>query len=115
MSEIQDKIVAKSRGESGKGIARKLRAEGRAPAVVYGPDMEPKHLSVDATDLVRTRREFGSTHVYNVEVINNFIWFCLTDHNSVNQIKILDFNGSEVQSYDVEIAPGDIATWQKTH
>lgn len=68
MSEIQDKIVAKSRGESGKGVARKLRAEGRAPAVVYGPDMEPKHLSVNAAELVRTRREFGSTHVYSVEV-----------------------------------------------
>ena len=58
---------------------------------------------------------YNPSHVYNVEVINNFIWFCLTDHASVNQIKILDFNGAEIRSYDVGIAPGDIVTWQKTY
>ena len=68
MSEIQDKIVAAVRTESGKGVARKLRAQGLAPAVVYGPGMEPKHLSVDAAELVRVRRAFGSTHVYDVAV-----------------------------------------------
>ena len=68
MSEIQDRVVAKPRTETGKGAARKLRADGFAPAVMYGPGMEPQHLSVESEELVRVRRQFGRTHVYDVAV-----------------------------------------------
>ena len=68
MSEIQDMIVAKSRTGTGKGVARKLRADGFAPAVMYGPAMKPQNLSVVSEDLVRVRRQFGRTHVYDVAV-----------------------------------------------
>ena len=68
MSEIQDMIVAKSRTGTGKGVARKLRADGFAPAVMYGPKMKPQNLSVESEELVRVRRQFGRTHVYDVAV-----------------------------------------------
>lgn len=47
----QVKIVAESRSEAGKGPARRLRAEGRVPAVVYGSRVSPAKLHVDALDL----------------------------------------------------------------
>jgi large subunit ribosomal protein L25 len=50
MSEY--KLAAEKRSEAGKGAARRLRATGRVPAVLYGHGTKPKHLSVDA-------RQFG--------------------------------------------------------
>jgi len=45
------KLVAERREGTGKGVARKLRAAGRVPAVVYGQGMESAALSVDAKEL----------------------------------------------------------------
>jgi large subunit ribosomal protein L25 len=42
-----NKIAAESRSESGKGIARRLRASGRIPAVAYGKGVGPLALIVD--------------------------------------------------------------------
>jgi len=50
MSEY--KLAAENRSEAGKGAARRLRASGRVPAVLYGHGSKPEHLSVDA-------RQFG--------------------------------------------------------
>jgi large subunit ribosomal protein L25 len=46
-------LAAESRTETGKGVARKLRAAGRVPAVVYGHNREAQSLSVDARELER--------------------------------------------------------------
>ena len=46
-------LAAELRGETGKGSARKLRAEGRVPAVIYGHNREPQGLSVNARELNR--------------------------------------------------------------
>lgn len=40
-------LKATPREETGKEFARKLRAEGRIPAVMYGKDMEARGLSLD--------------------------------------------------------------------
>ena len=50
MSEY--KLAAENRSDTGKGAARRLRASGRVPAVLYGHGSKPEHLSVDA-------RQFG--------------------------------------------------------
>jgi large subunit ribosomal protein L25 len=50
MSEY--KLAAENRSDAGKGAARRLRASGRVPAVLYGHGAKPEHLSVDA-------RQFG--------------------------------------------------------
>ena len=44
-------LSAESRSEKGKGVARKLRAAGRVPAVVYGHAREPQSLSLNTRDL----------------------------------------------------------------
>lgn len=54
MAEL--KINAELRQDSGKGAARRVRAAGKVPAVVYGRGMEPLSITVD-------RREFiGALH-----------------------------------------------------
>ncbi len=43
-------LTAKRRSETGKGAARKIRAMGKVPAVIYGKDQEPIALTVDAKE-----------------------------------------------------------------
>lgn len=40
-------LSASSRADTGKGVARKLRAAGRIPGVIYGHAREPRSLSLD--------------------------------------------------------------------
>jgi len=44
-------LSAEVRNDRGKGVARKLRAAGRVPGVVYGHGREPQSLSLVARDL----------------------------------------------------------------
>jgi large subunit ribosomal protein L25 len=44
-------LSAEVRNDHGKGVARKLRAAGRVPGVVYGHGREPQSLSLVARDL----------------------------------------------------------------
>jgi large subunit ribosomal protein L25 len=46
-------LAAELRTETGKGAARKLRATGRVPAVIYGHNREAQGLSVNARELNR--------------------------------------------------------------
>lgn len=48
---MAEQLVAEKREGTGKGVARKLRAAGRVPAVLYGAGLESEALSVDARDL----------------------------------------------------------------
>jgi large subunit ribosomal protein L25 len=43
-----NKVVADARETFGKGAARKLRAAGKIPAVLYGHGTDPKHLTLPA-------------------------------------------------------------------
>ncbi|HNQ02822.1 MAG: 50S ribosomal protein L25 [Syntrophobacterales bacterium] len=55
-------LQASIRTESGKGPARRLRAEGLVPAVLYGSGAESILLTVNAADLIRIiRAEKGET------------------------------------------------------
>jgi large subunit ribosomal protein L25 len=59
----EQKLVAEKREESGKGVARKLRAAGRVPAVLYGHGMEPIALSVDSRELIHVFHTGAGTNV----------------------------------------------------
>jgi large subunit ribosomal protein L25 len=58
-------LSAETRSDRGKGVARKLRAAGRVPAVVYGHAREPQSLSLVARDLEKLLSQIaaGSTVV----------------------------------------------------
>ena len=43
-----NKLVAEIRDQFGKGAARKIRATGKIPAVIYGHGTEPQHVTLPA-------------------------------------------------------------------
>jgi large subunit ribosomal protein L25 len=45
-------LIAETRNDSGKGVARKLRAVGRIPAILYGKTNEPETISLDGKELM---------------------------------------------------------------
>lgn len=46
-------LSASARENGGKGVARKLRSEGRIPAIIYGHGREPLSLSINGRELDR--------------------------------------------------------------
>ncbi len=46
MAEVDNKVVADLRTEFGKGFARRLRAAGKIPAVIYGHGHEVRHVAL---------------------------------------------------------------------
>lgn len=58
----QAKLAAETRQDKGKGVARKLRAAGRVPAVMYGHGETTRSLSLDAHELALL---FGKVHWEN--------------------------------------------------
>jgi large subunit ribosomal protein L25 len=62
-------IAADVRKTTGKGAARKLRREGRIPAVLYGRKTEPIMLAVDSVKLERLLRQgAGESSLIDVQV-----------------------------------------------
>ncbi|MDE2387092.1 MAG: 50S ribosomal protein L25/general stress protein Ctc [Actinomycetales bacterium] len=50
------KMVAEVRTSFGKGAARKARAAGRTPAVIYGHGSEPQHITLPAHEIALVLR-----------------------------------------------------------
>jgi large subunit ribosomal protein L25 len=55
--ELTNKIEADPRTTFGKGVARKLRAAGKVPAVIYGHGTEPQHVSLPAHEVALLLRK----------------------------------------------------------
>ena len=47
----EQKLTGAPREDTGKGVARKLRAQGQVPAVVYGRGSDPQKIAVNAREL----------------------------------------------------------------
>ena len=65
---------------------------------------------------INTASKIGSynqSQVYSTEVIGDYIYFGITDYTEMNEVRVVDFNGNEVSTYDVGILPGDFTIWQK--
>src|SRR5437899_7794694 len=69
---MERKLKAEPRDGTGKGIARRLRAEGRVPAVVYGHGMKPLNVSVDSRELF---------HLLHTEAGENVLVDLHVDHD----------------------------------
>lgn len=61
-------LAASVRTEFGKGAARRTRRDGNVPAVLYGHNEEPQHLSVNARDFAAILREHGTNAVLNLDI-----------------------------------------------
>ena len=60
---METKLTAERRADHGKGVARKLRAAGRIPAVLYGHGQETQSLSVDAHDMFKVLHTSAGANV----------------------------------------------------
>jgi large subunit ribosomal protein L25 len=56
MSNDVAQLVAETRTTFGKGSARKARAAGRTPAVIYGHKTEPRHITLPAHEVALVLR-----------------------------------------------------------
>ena len=66
---MESKLKAERREATGKGAARRLRAAGRVPAVLYGHGEEPETLSVSALDLLHLfHASHGATMLVDLEI-----------------------------------------------
>ena len=54
---MSDALIAESRSDFGKGAARRMRRDGKVPAVVYGHGSTPIHIALDAHLLRLTLRK----------------------------------------------------------
>ena len=56
MSNDVAQLIAETRTTFGKGSARKARAAGRTPAVIYGHKTEPRHITLPAHEVALVLR-----------------------------------------------------------
>ena len=61
-------LIAESRQETGKGIARQLRRAGQIPAVVYGSGREPEALKISQAELEKVLSIAGFSTVVELEL-----------------------------------------------
>ena len=70
MATIQ--LDSKKRAMTGKGSARKLRAVGRLPVILYGPETSPIMLSLDYKQLQKILRGKSAENIiFDLEVDSN--------------------------------------------
>jgi len=66
---VEVTIQAEARQGTGKGVARKLRAVGKVPAVVYGRGIDPIAVAVDRMSLIRAfKTDAGRNVLIDLEV-----------------------------------------------
>ncbi|MBF6166670.1 50S ribosomal protein L25/general stress protein Ctc [Streptomyces gardneri] len=125
MSDV-NLLEASVRTEFGKGAARRTRRAGNVPAVLYGHQSDPQHLSVNAQAFAAILREHGTNAVLNL-VIDGQKQLALTKSVVVHPIRryiehadLLIIKRGEKVTADVNIAitgeaaPGTLVTQEAT-
>ncbi len=62
---MSEALIAQARSDFGKGAARRMRRDGKVPAVVYGHGSTPIHIALDAHLLRLTLRK----KVTSIEIV----------------------------------------------
>jgi len=69
MSKVDFNITAEVRSDLGKGASRRLRHEGKVPAVIYGGEKDPVSLTLDHDNLFHhLENEAFYSHILNIDV-----------------------------------------------
>lgn len=127
MSTDDNKLSSEIRSSFGKGAARKLRAAGKVPAVLYGHGTEPQHLTFDAHDVFMLVRRSNAVLDLQIEGSSQLALVKDIQRNPVLQgvqaIEHLDLvivQRGEKVTVDVpvhlegESAPGTITNFEST-
>jgi large subunit ribosomal protein L25 len=69
MSNVDFTITAEVRDDMGKGASRRLRREGKFPAVIYGGEAEPASVTLDHDAMVHSlENEAFYSHILTLDV-----------------------------------------------
>ena len=68
MASERPVLKAEVRSEFGKGFARRLRAAGKVPGVVYGHAVDVLHFAVDRLEMTAVVRNQGVNAVFELEL-----------------------------------------------
>lgn len=68
MANTRPVLKAEARTEFGKGFARRLRAAGKIPGVVYGHAVDVLHFAVDRLEMTALVRNNGVNAVFELEL-----------------------------------------------
>lgn len=68
MASDRPVLKAEVRSEFGKGFARRLRAAGKIPGVVYGHAVDVLHFAVDRLEMTALVRNHGVNAVFELEL-----------------------------------------------
>ncbi|MEU4316005.1 50S ribosomal protein L25/general stress protein Ctc [Nocardia sp. NPDC024068] len=125
MSDV-NLLEATIRTEFGKGAARRTRRAGNVPAVLYGHQADPQHLSLDALSFAAILRQHGTNAVLNLN-IDGKKQLALTKsvvvhpiHRYIEHADLLIVKRGEEVTADVSItvtgeaAPGTLVTQDAT-
>lgn len=63
-------LEAEVRNRTGKGDAKKLRAAGRVPSVIYGKDVVPVHCSLHENTLSKTLKKANRNCIFELKLSN---------------------------------------------
>lgn len=74
------KLKANSRKDFKNSSTKKIRSEGFIPAVVYGNEKEPKSISVNSVQLLKTVRDEGKNAIISLDLEGNVVDVMLHDY-----------------------------------
>jgi large subunit ribosomal protein L25 len=63
------RLSVEERRESGKGPARRLRAKGKVPAIVYGHKTKPASIAVDVHDFDTALEKAGRNALFDLKIV----------------------------------------------
>ena len=108
MAEV--KLQAERRDGAGTGVARKLRAAGRVPGVLYGHGQETVPLSVDARELTHLFHRAASANVLVDLVVDGTAHLSIARevqrdhvHSRVLHVDFLAVRRDETSTVDVDV------------
>jgi len=81
-----NKLAAQVRDQFGKGAARKIRATGKVPAVIYGHGSEPQHITLPAHELGLILRKANAVLDLDIEGKNELALVKDVQKDPVRQI-----------------------------
>lgn len=61
-------LNAEVRNKTGKGDSKRLRAAGRVPAVIYGRDIQPIHVSLHKINMTKVLRKANRNALFNIKL-----------------------------------------------
>ncbi|MFZ2176422.1 MAG: 50S ribosomal protein L25/general stress protein Ctc [Rhodococcus sp. (in: high G+C Gram-positive bacteria)] len=64
----ENRLVAGTRTEFGKGAARRARRDGQVPAVLYGHGEDPRHLNLPSREFAAILRAHGTNAILNLDI-----------------------------------------------